>query len=227
MAKLVWEWTLGTESVRAELEMPANVESVFLARRLLSRSARGGRPDGHAVPLPGVEARVHFNAPTRECVLYVNGAPVPPTRVTSKASSSVPLLLVILVGGVFVLSVFSALAAYGVRKYVADAKTSQANVALSQKYTGPNGLLVAHYPSDFEGAGQCIGRLGYKTEGTASLGVEDVVTWSCTFVEGDHAYVFFASVNTVFDGDMPLVRRIIDATEIIGGPTAVPAIGRH
>jgi hypothetical protein len=33
MAKLGWEWTLGTESIRATLETPANVESLFLAER--------------------------------------------------------------------------------------------------------------------------------------------------------------------------------------------------
>ncbi len=283
MAKLEWEWTVGSDRVRAVLEMPSAVESVFLGGRLLSRSAPGGIPGGHAVPLPGVEARVHFGAATRECFLTLNGTAVNPTRVSTKSSSALPIIVALLVGGLFLMGIFGALAVYGVRKYAADAKTSQANVALSQKYEGPNGLLVAHYPADFaaqargedalqvsraglrddsilliaikrpisndpaelsrvvlkpildafaakgsvttksEGAGQCLDRMGYKTEGVATVGVEDVITWSCTFMEGGHAYVFFVSVNSLFEGDMPLAQRIVDATDIVGAPRAAPA----
>ena len=284
MAKLEWEWTLGTESVRAALDVPANVETVFLGPRLVSRSAPGGKPDGHAVPLPGVDARVHFNPPTRECVLAINGTLVPPTRVATKTSSSTAVVVgVILVAGVVLLGVFGALAAYGVRKYEANVRSSQENVALSQRYDGPNGLLVAHYPSDFaaqtrgeaalqirraglrddsavliaikrpisddpaelsrvvqkpilaafeakgsvhttnQGTGPCLGRPGYTTEGTAVVDDENVLTWSCTFVEGGHAYVFFVSVNKLFDVDMPLMRRIVDATEVGGSAPKMTA----
>jgi hypothetical protein len=74
MAKLEWEWVVGGEAVRAILDASASVESVFAGSRLVSRSAPGGRPDGHPVPLQaGGDARVYFNAATRECVLYLNG----------------------------------------------------------------------------------------------------------------------------------------------------------
>jgi hypothetical protein len=280
MAKLEWEWVLGGEVVRATLDASAGVESVLVGPRLVSRSSPGGSPDGHAVPLQaGGDARVYFNVATRECVLYLNGAAVPPVRVGSKASSSsASVLVAVVVVGFVVLLVFGALAVYGVRQYVADSKAAQATTPLSQKYDGPKGLLVAHYPADFAaqmrgeyslqlmrsprddsillialdepvstdpaelsrvalkpiidalaekgsadtaraGAGTCLGRPAYVTEGTANVGLENVITWSCTFVENGHGYVFFASVNKLFaDADRPLLQRVIDATEI--GPGA-------
>ncbi len=282
MAKLEWEWVVGGEVVRATLDASASIESVLVGPRLVSRSAPGGHPEGHVVPLQaGGDARVYFNAATRECVLYLNGAAVPPVRVGSKSSSSTTsVLIVVAVLGIGVLLVSGALAVYGVRKYLADAKASQATAPLSQKYDGPKGLLVAHYPADFAaqmrgeyslqlmrsprddsillialdepvstdpvelsrvalkpiidalaekgsadtaraGAGTCLGRAAYVTEGTANVGLEDVITWSCTFVDQGHGYVFFASVNKLFaDADRPLLQRIIDATEIGAGASS-------
>jgi hypothetical protein len=285
MAKLEWEWVVGGEVVRGTLDAPANLESVFVGPRLVSRSAPGGKPEGHTVPLQaGGDARVYFNATTRECVLYLDGAPVPPVRAGVKGgSSSASILIGVVVVGLVVMVISAVLAVYGVRKYLADSNAAQASAPLSQKYDGPMGLLVAHYPADFAaqmrgeyslqlmrsprddsillialdepvssdpvelsrvalkpiidalaakgnadtartGSGKCLGRTGYVTEGTANVGLEDVITWSCTFVENGHGYVFFASVNKLFaEADRPLMQRIIDATEIAAGAGPAPS----
>jgi hypothetical protein len=283
MAKLEWEWVVGGEVVRGTLDASASLESVSVGPRLVSRSAPGGKPEGHSVPLQaGGDARVYFNATTRECVLYLNGAPVPPVRAGVKGSSSASILIGVVVVGLVVMVISAVLAVYGVRKYLADSNAAQASAPLSQKYDGPMGLLVAHYPADFAaqmrgeyslqlmrsprddsillialdepvssdpvelsrvalkpiidalaakgsadtaraGSGKCLGRTGYVTEGTANVGLEDVITWSCTFVENGHGYVFFASVNKLFaEADRPLMQRIIDATEIGTGAGSAP-----
>jgi hypothetical protein len=189
--------------------------------------------------------------------------------------------IVAAVGFVF-LGTLVAVGVYAVRKYQANVKTA-AEAPFSQKYTSPNGFLVAHYPADFaaevrgesslqiargprddsvllmsvrnpvsrdpaelsriilkpildafskdgdgeakttsEGAGQCLGHPGYTTSGTGRIGIESVVTWSCTFVDGGHGYSIFVSVNDVFADDMPLLHRIVDATELTAPATPPP-----
>ena len=61
----------------------------------------------------------------------------------------------------------------------------------------------------------CLGHAGYGTTGTATIALETVKTWSCTFVLNGHGYIIFASVNADYAADEPLMRTIIDATEIV------------
>jgi hypothetical protein len=109
----------------------------------------------------------------------------------------------------------------GIKVPVSDNPAELSRVALKpilDAFAAKGGTQTAH-----EGAGSCLGRPGYTTDGTARVGLEDVVTWSCTFVERGHGYVVFISVNATFDEDMPLLKRIVDATEIVGGiPAKAP-----
>jgi len=71
-----------------------------------------------------------------------------------------------------------------------------------------------------EGPATCLGSPGYSTTGSASLTLEKVDTWSCTFVKEGRGYVFFISVNKTYAEDMPLLKRIVEATELTGGAEA-------
>ncbi len=57
-----WEWDLpGGATIRARLELPARLESVWLGQRLGSRSAKGGKGNEHVVPLPAPEVETPRN----------------------------------------------------------------------------------------------------------------------------------------------------------------------
>lgn len=78
MAELEWGWDLGASEVRAKLELPSRVESVWVGPRLVSRSGPLGKPEGHDVVTPDGTGRLSFRGDA--CTLFFGGRIVAPTR---------------------------------------------------------------------------------------------------------------------------------------------------
>lgn len=92
MKALDWEWRLPHGAiVRARLELPDKVESVWVGHRLVSRATDGQKPEGHIVPLGAEggayrgasEARVvydTFGDKLASCTLTIDGQVLAPSR---------------------------------------------------------------------------------------------------------------------------------------------------
>jgi hypothetical protein len=91
MKRLEWEWRLADgDTIRAQLELPSRVETVWRGGRLVSRSAAGGKAEGHTLPLAASggayrgasEALVTFDAFGRlaSCTLTIDGQVIAPAR---------------------------------------------------------------------------------------------------------------------------------------------------
>jgi hypothetical protein len=153
MSELRWEWGLtGGVRIAATLDLDAATECVIVGDRVVSRSARGAKPDGHVATErlgdEGGKVVVTFDPRVAICILSLDGEEVPPEkwpvrpRGSAKAPPARPLPLG-LVALVLTAVAFIGGAAYVVRALWApsgDASTS------APAYRADNGLFVAHFP---------------------------------------------------------------------------------
>lgn len=90
---LTWEWTLASgETIVARVDPNTFVESVYVGQRLVSRSGRAGKPEGHDVPLASAgavatyragvaqELRATFDPALSSFELRANGQVLAPSR---------------------------------------------------------------------------------------------------------------------------------------------------
>lgn len=164
-----WDWDLATgEKVVAKVD-GAGIESVYLDTHLVSRSARGLKPDGHEVRRRGADAgayrgtkdvRVFFEG--EGCRLVVDGVPM--TTTTSPVEAPEPTLLAatgqrpglaskIAMGIVAMVFVGKLALTLGGRSPSAHDGAAIAKGAgrlpNTQTLRSANGLVTVHYPSSF------------------------------------------------------------------------------
>lgn len=152
-----WEWCLtsGT-TVRASLD-DAGVESVRVGQRLLSRSSRDGKPEGHTIDLPETEALardvlperdviVRFDRKTGDCVLTVRGEPIPPRVAPRPLSRWERLPLGLLAAGVAILAL-SAGIAVGLGRMMRPAPVAAEPLVMSA--TSGDGTFAVSHPATF------------------------------------------------------------------------------
>jgi hypothetical protein len=176
---LRWQWTLANGgTVAAVIDRGGSTETVSQGTRVLSQSARGGKPDGHTVMVdperepdrserPGIEAVVTFAPGTAVCILRVDGHevapsawPVRPPAVTPKPTRPYGAWALI---GIGVL----ALVTFGLVVRTTRGEPPRIDPKLGGTYRALNGLFIAHYPDDFEA------RLAVLPPGAGGIILED------------------------------------------------------
>jgi len=162
---LRWQWTLANGgNVTAVIDLDAQSEVVSQGSKVLSRSARGAKPEGHTVvvepePQPGdserppMEAVVTFSPAAPICILRVDGHEVSPKvwpvrqRRVEPPKAQIPVGTYVLLGVVAIALVIGGLVVRSLRK---DTPPPAADDRLTNIHRSANGLFVAHFPRDLE-----------------------------------------------------------------------------
>ena len=162
---LRWLWTLANRGrVEATIDPATKEEIVAQDGKVLSRSARGGKPDGHVVTVaagvvedgserPPIEAVLTFAPSAPICILRVDGEEVAPSSWPTReraaapppASPARPWLRWFLIAVGIALVVLAA-----VRLSRSQREPPPKSTALDVTYRAPSGLFVAHHPKDLE-----------------------------------------------------------------------------
>jgi hypothetical protein len=167
MTVLRWQWTLANRGqVEAALDPATNEETVAQGAKVLSRSARGDRPNGHVVVVaagelegaserPPIEAVVTFAPTAPVCVLRVDGEEVAPTRWPTRERTGGatappaprPWLRYFFVALGIAMMVMSGVL---ISRAGREPRRDPRNTALDVTYRAPSGRFVAHFPKDLE-----------------------------------------------------------------------------
>ena len=158
MSEHRWEWTLpGDAQVAATLDPTSGTESVFLDGRLASRAARGEKPDGHVIALPGAppdadKVVVSFDPRLVICILRIGREEVSPKRwpepqrgklATPPPRTPIPL------GTIGALLVVVALVGGAAYVLATRNPSGAAHGPMTGVHRADNGLFVAHFPTTF------------------------------------------------------------------------------
>lgn len=172
--ELRWVWTLANGgTVTAIIDSEANTEVVSQDDEVLSKSTRGGKPDGHAILVnprrdehqserPPMQAVVSFGIGTAVCILRVDGEEVAP-QVWPQRKRREPALVegrkvelplprsrstYVLIAACGIALIVAGVAVKLLKK--APEVSSRADGKLTGTYRALNGLFIAHYSEDLE-----------------------------------------------------------------------------
>lgn len=157
-----WQWVLPTgEKVVAKLDAATGNESVYIGRRLVSRSKQDERPEGHPIALRGSaegtyrggrDVRVIFGA--GECRLVIDGEPLPTPAATLSGSTTRQSIGVGVVATLIAFIFAAAFLQGRVQSQRKAAAAQRGEVDLSppsqmQTHRSWNGLVTVHVPAHF------------------------------------------------------------------------------
>jgi hypothetical protein len=145
MADARWEWTLhGGRRVAAVLDAAQGTETVLVDDHVVSKCARGAKPEGHAVR---PATTVTFDPRVAVCILRVDGDEVAPQRWPTPERKERPAVKTLsLPSGVAVLAVVLVLASLGALGLRFLRRGGAGGAGMTGLYRAPSGLFVAHFP---------------------------------------------------------------------------------
>lgn len=155
-----WEWRLpGGERVSATLDTETGTEAVFVDGNLVSKGARGAKPEGHVVSLKRASSEaateppvvVAFDPRLVICLLRIGREEVTPDqwprprrgKALGSPRRSFPL-------GIIAAVLLAAGVALGGAALAMHLRASSREAALTGVHRAENGLFVAHFPGSFQ-----------------------------------------------------------------------------
>jgi hypothetical protein len=131
--------------VAAVLDAAQGTETLLVDDRVVSKCARGAKPEGHAVR---PATTVTFDPRVAVCILRVDGDEVAPQRwPTPERKERPPVASLSLPSGVVVLGVVLALAALVALGFRFFRRSGAVAADMTGLYRAPSGLFVAHFPA--------------------------------------------------------------------------------